>query len=334
MSDFENRLTELLSQRADTAPGADDLAAGARVRLRRRRTLRAGAVAAAVVVAAVGVPLGMGALDVDAKDPGVSAPGPQVSTVPAGWRFESYHDVEFAVPPTWSRGSLSDWCSSGGSLKDSTRVERPNTPVNDILCPSSGYGVRIGAAPENPPAGATVLDTKVGGITVSVVAADADVADQVIGSVHAIAAEDFNGCKPKVAPVPAIGQMTGGAVVKQEPVALCRYEFVSDGADLVDSETIDPADYESFWLGFDTAEAGTGPDARPDTCTEWPETQAVLVRSGGQDSAWVHYDGCGGHGVDVGGTTYELNAQVTYWTLPLGGFGVDGSVPLPKEMRH
>ncbi len=337
MSDFESRLTQMLAERADSAEPGLDLAGGARSRLRRRRVLRTSVVATAVVAAAAAVPLGLGLVEVGGEDPGVATgPDPVVSQVPADWRFESYHNVEFAVPPTWGYGSLDGWCAAGPSLAGRQPVvERPGAVVATIACPSSAYGVRVaGSAPTDPPPGAIVLDTTVGGTTVTVVAQDAEVAQTVIGSVRAIAGKDSYGCAA-TKQVPALGEMTGSSTIdRKDPVTLCRYDLGLDGPNLSSSERVSkPADLESFWLGLDAGQPGVGPDSGPSTCIDSPESEALLVQVGDQEVAWVHYSGCAGHGIDVHGTTLKLNEQVMYWALPRGGFGLDGSIPLPKELR-
>ena len=333
MSDFEERLSQMLAERADASPAAVGLAEGARARHRRRRALKVGAAGAAVVAAIAAVPLGLGALSIDEGADVANQPEPVVSGVPAGWRFESYRNVEFAVPPDWGYGSLEDWCASGGNL-DKPRVERPGGSVLDILCPSSAYGVRLGQAPDNPPAGAVVRSATAGGVTLSVVAPDQEIAETVAGSLREIQGTDYYGCDPRKE-VPALGEMTGsGNFGQNDPVALCRYEIGVEGANLLSSEGVsEPADLRSLWLGLNSAEPGTGPDSGPDTCIDWPEGQALLLLSDGKELGWVHYDGCAGHGIDLRGTTYELNAQVMYWAMPRGGSSFDGSVPLPKELR-
>jgi hypothetical protein len=338
MSDFEDRLSRTLEEHAEAAPGVDGLSEGARVRHRRRRVAQAGLAGAAVVAVVAAVPLGLGSFGSggSSNEPGVATTGlGSPPAPPDGWRFESYHDVEFAVPDTWQYGSLSDWCAGPGGQGDPVpRVERPNMVVLDIYCSTSGYGVVVGDAPTNPPAGAAVRSATAGGVTISVVAKSQDVADGVADSLREIQGLDAHGCAPQVA-VPALGDMAPtGDVDRTAPASLCRYELGVRGANLVSSEVVTSGDdLDSLWLGFESAEPGSGPDASPANCGGWNEDEATLVRSAGADVAWVHYGGCAGHGVDEGGTTYKLNAQVMYWALPPGGFGVDGSVPLPKEMR-
>jgi hypothetical protein len=107
MSEFENKLGETLAQRAEGAPEVAGLAEGARTRHRRRRTTRIMAGAAAAVVAMVGVPFGISALTTDDEGGAqvTNQPPPGVEGVPADWRWESWHDVEYAVPPSWGYGA-------------------------------------------------------------------------------------------------------------------------------------------------------------------------------------------------------------------------------------
>lgn len=337
MSDFEQRLSQTLDGRAEHAPGAEGLARAARRRHARRRNARMAGAGVAALALAIGVPFALGGLSLGDADPPLAGQGkePRAHAVPREWRFESYRNVEFAIPPDWGHGSLDDWCAGGGGVEESGRVERPGGAALSIGCPSSGYGVRVdGEGVATPPPGAVVREAEAGGIPIVVVATSEEVADIVAGSLREIPGQDFHSCDPAKA-VPPLGAMESSSTLgRGGVVTMCRYELGVEGPNLVDSEGVGEADDESFWLGLESAEKGKGPDSGPRTCTDSPETEAVLVKTGGEDYAWVHYSGCDGHGIDIGGTTYKLNAQVTYWTLPRGSFAVDGSVPLPKEQRR
>lgn len=110
MTDFDQRLGEMLTDVADHAPAAAGLAAAARRRRharRRRRTLAGALVASLVVIAgtfSVVGGVGGGADDL-AKDPGVPAP-------PGGWRRVEARSAAAAVPPGWTEHS----CPAAGSL--------------------------------------------------------------------------------------------------------------------------------------------------------------------------------------------------------------------------
>lgn len=341
MSDFEERLTGTLTERASSAPDVVGLAEGARVRSRRRRTARVVAAAVGGVAVVAAVPIGIDAIMVDESSGGIASPPPVSRDLPADWRSESYRDVEFAVPLAWGYGALSQYCISSNS---NPIVERPGGASTQVACPKAyGYGVLVTdgdgpdiSDPSSFPAGAAVRAKTLQGVTVTAIAKSEEVAETIIELTNVYPGADYYGCEAQVA-VPALGEMadTGGDEPRG-PASLCRYQIGVDGPNLVDSEAVtDADDLDSLWLGLTSAEPGTGPDAAPDSCDPqgWPPAQALLIRSAGDDLAWVHYDGCVGHGLDVRGTTYELNPQVTYWALPRGGFGVHGSVPTPKEQR-
>ncbi|HSV38334.1 MAG TPA: hypothetical protein VLI04_06190 [Nocardioidaceae bacterium] len=342
MSEFENKLGETLAQRAEVAPSVAGLAEGARTRARRRRTTRIMAGASVAVVAMVAVPVGISALSVD-DGGGVQVTNrPSVAGVPADWRWESWHDVEFAVPPAWGYGPLSQYCISSNS---NPIVERPGGFSTQVACPKSfGYGVLVsaeGLAPDAEdatlyPEGATVSAATVEGVTVTAITADAQTAETITGSAASYPGADFYGCEAEVA-VPALGDMAaGGDFARDAQIAVCRYEIGADGANLLGSEALTGDNIEKAWLGLDALQTGAGPNPEPGSCLPSSATEAVLLRSGGQDLAWVHYSGCSTHGVDVGGAVSRLNEQVM-WTVispNAGGFVSGGEVPLPKELRR
>jgi hypothetical protein len=333
MSDFEKRLTETLTQHASEAPPGPTLAQGARYRHRRRRAARVGVAAAAVLAVAAGVPAVINGLSIHSTSgqPSGRPSGPVVVSLPTSWRWESYHDVEFAVPGSWRWGSLDDWCAGGGPM--TPRVDRPGGASLDILCPTSGYGVRIGPPPATPPAGAVVRSITVEGVTVSVVAHSKQEADTIVAFTHKIPGKDFFGCLPRQ-DVPRLGDMTGSPpTTREDPITLCHYESGVDGANLYSSEQLSRAGSKQVWIALDALRRGTGPDSGPSTCINDPEREAVLIKVGSQQVGWVHYSGCSGHGVDVHGTTFTLSEDLLYWVLPREGFGVDGSVPVPKRLR-
>ncbi|HET7735723.1 MAG TPA: hypothetical protein VFK52_07095 [Nocardioidaceae bacterium] len=339
MTDFENRVTEMFAERAANAPGAEGLATAAQSRQHRRRTSRAVLGAAAVVAAIVAVPVGLGALGVDEGDgPVATEPLPEPRSVPADWRWESYHDLEFAVPASWRYGSLSQHCISSNS---NPVVERPDTLSTLVACPTPwGLGVLVSREGEAPtvtaadvPEGAAFGQATEAGVTLTVIAESQTLVDDVLGTARAYPGPDFSGCEAQVV-VPSLGSMPAGASDASGPITVCRYEVGIEGPNLVASETLQGDQADMARLGIESLEPGEGPNPEPDTCLPSDETQAVLLRASGADLAWVHYDGCTTHGVDVGGTVSQLNAQVM-WTAfgPNWSGGVGGEVPMPKEPR-
>lgn len=334
--DFELRVEEALARRAGD-PDSHGLVAGARSRLRRRRTTRAALVGAGAVAVAVAIPLVVtGGASVDAPVAGPDVEGVEIIEIPTSWRFESYRDVEFAVPGEWVGGSLSTWCSGNETPEAAVpTVERPGMISIAIACQSDGYGVRVGGEVTNPPAGATVTETSVNGTLVTVVAPDPETARTVTGSVREIQDEDYYGCQ-STREVPALGAMPAvGETETNESISLCRYEIGLEGPNLMSAEAITGEDNDRFRQALQDAEPGTGPDADPDECSTQilPPTEAVLIRSVSQDVGWVHYSGCDGHGLDLGGTTYRLDAEIMYGVLAQD-FAIVGAVPMPDELRQ
>jgi len=349
MRELEDRLGEVL-RRGAGEPGHDavaGLAPGARGRLRRRRRTQVVAGAVTTAVVAVGIAATSGALRIEAGPPvagqdgqdGGTPPGVEVTEVPGDWRFTSYGPIEIAVPPAWREGSMRTWCTAGESPEEvAPAVQRPGGVELAIACPSSGYGVIIGEdLGLEPPAGAAVEATEMAGIALTVVAPDAETARTVAMSVREVDV-DVHGCAASVA-VPELGAMsdagaeTGaatGAVAGDGPVALCLYGTTGEGANRLFSATLPDQEAEALLAAVDRLRPGTGPDADPSQCAGWEAESAVLVRAGAEDLAWLHTGGCDGHGVDVRGTTYRLDASITRWAQPLPG-GTDGSVPVPAD---
>ncbi|MEZ0579572.1 hypothetical protein [Nocardioides sp. MH1] len=102
MSDFDERLSAVLTEQADTAPVATGLADAARHRHARRRTARVAVGTAAAIVLAVPVGLavaaGGGGADVDR-----SAGDPTTTVDPGGWRTVERDDVRVEMPGDWQR---------------------------------------------------------------------------------------------------------------------------------------------------------------------------------------------------------------------------------------
>lgn len=166
MTDFEDRLRDTLSARAEDARESADLAHGARVRLRRRRTAIARVVAGAtsVVVVSVGIALVGAAIGGDGTQP---APTPDVAPaiardpaareVTAGrdhLQQVAWRDVTAWVPPEWQRGATTAWCTEGEDPAAlAPRITLPDEAVPRIACtPASGYGLTVGSADGFDPA--------------------------------------------------------------------------------------------------------------------------------------------------------------------------------------
>lgn len=166
MTDFEDRLRDTLSTRAEDAQESVDLAGGARARLRRRRTAIARVVAGAtsVVVVSVGVALLGAAVTGDDNEP---APTPDVapdiardpaardvSTDDDHLQEVTWRDLSMAVPVEWKPGATTAWCTGGADpAAQPPLITLPDEPALRIACtPTNGYGLTVGSAAAFDPA--------------------------------------------------------------------------------------------------------------------------------------------------------------------------------------
>jgi hypothetical protein len=194
MSDFENRVRASLRHGAAGAPSAVGLAESARGRWQRRRRTTGAVVVTAIVL--VAVPLGVVLLGGDDPDRGgddvVAAPLP---SIPDGWRWESWRNVQVAVPGAWDTGTASQYCVGGESPHGV--VDRGDGVSTMVACPhAAGPGVifREGIA-EQPLDGAGVSERLTfGGNTVDVVAPDQATLDAIVASAHEFTGADSRGC--------------------------------------------------------------------------------------------------------------------------------------------
>jgi hypothetical protein len=342
MSDFESRVRDALGAGASGAPEAVGLAAAARGRARARRRTTV-AVAAVAVLALVAVPAGVLAL----RDSGHSGPGvakdptdSPSSVVPDGWRTETWHDLEVQVPDDWGYGALSTWCISADQPGDPV-VQRPEGAVEMIACiPASGYGISFfdsavvtklgpeGKAREpgdaSLPEGAwTGFATVDGGAGVAVVAATEELAQQVLDSAVRVDGVDGNGCAPKTAKAPGVGD--------EDAVSVCRYDAAGL---LVQSERLTGRDASDAVAALEAAPA----DERWHDVPCPPDSEAGFVRMlTGAGAYDVYFEGTceDRHGVvGPGGNSY-LTMDVLYWAISAGwSGGVSADVPLPSELRR
>jgi hypothetical protein len=196
MSDFEGRVRQALGTSAEGAPAAVGLVEGARSKLRRRRTVAAVAMTTAVVLGAV--PVGIALLG-DSPDGGSDdVVASTLPTVPDGWRWESWHDIQLAVPANWDEGSPSQYCI--GNDPSAGAIDRGDGFSTLVACEHSlGPGVvfRLGAAKE------PLVDIEgvgerlsLGGNTVDVIAADQATLDAIVATAHVFDSADSRGCAP------------------------------------------------------------------------------------------------------------------------------------------
>ncbi len=342
---LEERLEAALDARASRVDTeTPDLVAGARARsaARRRRTavVAGGASVAAVVLAAVVLPGVLtdrdGGTPPIATDPTPTVPsGKDVRTGPDGWKQVVFHDLTFAVPQDWRPGSVDQWCIGSGK----PAVQLPGMAQTEVACmPLRGLGVVVTEPGQDPPPqdpgdyadGTSLAQVTRGGWTVTVSTDSADVTDDVAASVRVLDAGDrVNGC-PVQLDVPALG---AAGTVEEDPVSACLYDVRVAGPSLTGTVRLDSGAAAAARSALTGAPKGTGPDAGPGTCDDWPEDSVLAVLGRSAPVAWVHFSGCDGHGVDLGsGDTRKLTEAVMQLVLDTGwSGGTVGGVPMPGQ---
>jgi hypothetical protein len=138
-----------------------------------------------------------------------------------------------------------------------------------------------------------------------------------------------NGC-PVHQDVPGIGRAGVLAAEDDGPLSVCRYALGVDGPNLEDAFAGSRVTSDALRA----APRGTGPDAGPGTCEDWPEDTAVALVGDAGVVAWIHYAGCSGHGVDLGdGDTRRVTADVMRVVMTPGwSGGTIGEIPLPDQV--
>lgn len=164
MVDLESRLRDSLAEaaeRAEEATRLGGLAAGARNRLRRRRTAMAKLVAGVAVVALA--PFGIASMGGDASEP---PPAPKVPdahfivhdvTPHPSRRYAmdevAWHGIRLLVPPEWQAGVPTAWCAEGADPATvAPRIALLRELESKVVCtPTSGYGVTVAPAAASDP---------------------------------------------------------------------------------------------------------------------------------------------------------------------------------------
>ena len=307
MSDFENRVRETLRTGSDGAPPAVGLAEEARRRWRKRRRTTAVVAATAIVLAAV--PVGIAVLrdgsSPSKKDDNVVADN--LPEIPDGWRWESWHDVQIAVPGHWRNGAASQWCTSSHS--DPGFVDRGEGVSTLVACApglASSVTFREGIA-KHP-----LIDIQgVGerltfdGNTVDVVAPDQETLDAIVATANQFEQADSRGCAPAVQDLgeSLSGETTGALTV-------CRY--TSSGDAYVLAESRDLTEEESAdWL----ARLDAAPSVSESSNACDPGGEAILVSSPDGAIAFIEQDNCGGGYVKTADGEKAVSSELT---SPLG----------------
>ncbi|HVE25234.1 MAG TPA: hypothetical protein VNC22_07520, partial [Sporichthya sp.] len=223
-----------------------------------------------------------------------ASPGP---SLPAGWRWESYRDVEVGVPGTWGYAPP----------LTGRRMEHGRNYV--ALMPAGAGPVRSGHQ-------RSVLIPNT--ISKVVIRAGDPLRAQIAATVHRITEADANGCavhhpiaeQPTWRPTPVdIATLTG-----IDALRACRYTTLDPAADAGPTVSL----YSSLLLRDDVARgvvaaiaaapAGTGPNIRPcssENVGEWIVVQGLRGSTVVGDVV-VRYAGCRRNGFDDGVTLRKL----------------------------
>jgi hypothetical protein len=312
MTDFESRVRETLKAGSEGAPPPVGLAEGARQRWRKRRRTTAAVAATAVVLAAV--PVGIAVLGDEGsparKDGNVTASG--LPEIPSGWRWESWRNVQIAVPGSWEPGAASQWCV--GDAPAAGTVDRGEGFSTLVACSpglSSSVSFREGIA-KHP-----LVDIKgVGrrltfdGSTVDVVAPDQETLDAIVASANEIVDTDSRGCAP------AIQDLTESPSADASgPLTVCRYVTLpgnSDAYQLAESRDLDDEESSGWLAALDAAPAVS---ESGNACDYDGGAEAMLVSSDDGLVAFIEADPCGGGFVQTGDGEKAVSSDLL---APLG----------------
>jgi hypothetical protein len=306
MSDFENRVRETLRTGSDGAPPAVGLAEEARRRWRKRRRTTAAVAATAIVLAAV--PVGIAVLGDGSSSKKDNVQASNVPEIPDGWRWESWRNVQIAVPGHWENGAASQWCvSSDSNAGFVDRGEGVSTLVACLPALSSSVTFREGIA-KHP-----LIDIQgVGkrltfdGNTVDVVAPDQETLDAIVVTAHQFEDADSRGCAPAVQDLAE--SLSGEAA---GVLTVCRY--TSSGDAYVLAESRDLTEQESAdWLA--ALDAAPGVSTSSNACDPGGG-EAILVSSSDGAVAFIEQDACGGGYVQTADGEKAVSGELT---SPLG----------------
>jgi hypothetical protein len=342
---YEDVVRAALGRKADGAPSMHGLADLVRTRLARRRRRRvAGAAAAclAVIASVVAVTQGTGSDD----DPGrpdtvhrPDRPAPVRIHKPDGWRWESYGGIEVAVPH-WGYGTTGQPpCLMPRDF--GPYVGRPGA-VRSIGCtealPALARREPYVWFDSTEPIGVRtydrgwVTDTRtIGGVRITVLAADAELRRQIFGTAHVVDRIDSYGCPVdhpiaadphgQLRPYPQDGGLATVGIVRSASV--CRYRLIyADSIAPMPRPLIasDRAGLAAFKHTLLSAPEGGGPNS-PQHCLPevayGDEAIVLIVRGDRHDQeVFVRYAGCDGHGFDDGMTHRELTGDLL-WSLTM-----------------
>lgn len=306
--------------------------------MRARNVVTVAALAALLSGCANGSTVADGGSDDPPRPPASTAaptsePAADSPALPDGWRWESYRNLELAVPADWSYsgGGITSWCAATGRDNRLPGVGRPG-PVLGIACPQAEPGepdpgsllrnggtyVNFSSAEENLKDEGDRIVLRRGDLAV-VIQAPPQLRDQIAATVHTNSDTDAAGCSLEHPlgedrtwrpPTVAVESLTD-----VERVASCKYSLprggVPDegedgsGPDLISSLVIEGAAAQDSITGVASAPVGGGPNS-PQNCSEdssyGDEAIALVVTrtSGDIVTIVLRYDGCVAAGFDDG----------------------------------
>ncbi|MGQ0632392.1 MAG: hypothetical protein ACT4P1_15335 [Sporichthyaceae bacterium] len=262
-----------------------------------------------------------------------SEPAADSPALPDGWRWESYRDLELAVPADWSYsgGGITSWCADTGRDKRLPGVGRPGA-VLGIACPQAEPGepdpgslirnggtyVNFVSADENLRDEGDRIVLRRGDLAV-VIQAPKELRDQIAATVHTNTGTDAAGCslehplgedrrwRPPAVAVTSLSDV--------ERVAACKYSLPrggvpdegegGEGPDLISSLVIEGSAAQDSITEVAGAPVGGGPNS-PQNCSEdssyGDEAIALFATrtSGEVVTIVLRYDGCVAGGFDDG----------------------------------
>ena len=316
-------------------PEALKAAAGPVAGARRSRWLKGLAAAAAVVVVAgagavilpgmfggsaastvAGAPEAYpasGAASVDGQDRASTDADPGPATVPpapAGFRWESYRDVQVQVPDTWAYASApqSDYCIRKDlPLEPYVDLNRGVGPAAAILCggdlSDDRQAMHLSFTPVAGPLPFAAPSTQwrqyrrelgQARITVTARADDAGLANRILATASLVpAGTDPNGCpvnQPAVPPVALAGLDAG-------ELGVCLYEANDDRGAFRSSVLLTGAAAQRAWQAVLAAPEGGGPDGSASSCGTSPGWPMLLLVGAERVPVAASVAGCVGNGV-------------------------------------
>jgi len=266
--------------------------------------------------------------------------GTAAGALPRGWRWESYRNVQVAVPATWGDGAStsqlsSQWCIDKSRSTAVPIVGRPglSTAVGCFASPGGGdpgtliknAGIFVGFdIPLHAPSDGIRHDgdrttVTLDGVSV-LIQAPAALRGEIAHTVSTFTT-DSHGCPathrisadPEGSPSPAIDVTTLTGVTA---VSACKYalssKYLPDQGGLISSIRLNGHPAAASVASIAQTHIGGGPDA-PKTCvvdrSYGDEAIVLLVQSDqGATEIYLRYDGCDHHGFYDGTTVRTLTA--------------------------